>query len=94
VSTVVSLPALDEVLERMAAYDRHVEQQLDRIDAQARNLAASWSGNAAASYAGAHAECTTDLACMRSALRALREAVATAHGNYTAAIAANRAMWH
>jgi hypothetical protein len=31
---------------------------------------------------------------MRSALRALREAVATAHGNYTAAIAANRAMWH
>jgi WXG100 family type VII secretion target len=93
VSIRVSLPALAEVVERMAAYDRAVEAQLARIDARARSLSATWTGTAATSYAAAHAEWSRDLAEMRAAVRRLRAVAATAHGNYSAALAANRAMW-
>jgi WXG100 family type VII secretion target len=93
VSIRISLPALADVLERMAAYDRAVEAQLAHLDARCRSLSATWSGDAASSYATAHAECSRDLATMRDAVRQLREIAATAHGNYSAAITANRSMW-
>ena len=92
-SFAVSLPALAEVVDRMVAYDRAVGGQLERIDAQVRGLAMTWTGAAAASYETAHAQWTRDLAQMREAALRLRAVVATAHGNYAAAVAASRAMW-
>jgi WXG100 family type VII secretion target len=89
----VSLAELGDVVERMAAYEHAVESELGRIDAQVRELAGTWKGAAAASYAIAHAEWSADMARMRSAVRALRSLIAIAQSNYLAAITANRTMW-
>ena len=89
----VSLAGLADLVERMALFDRAVEARLAQVDAVARSLAARWTGQAAASYATAHAECVRDVDEMRGAVARLRTAVATAHSNYSSAVAANTRMW-
>jgi uncharacterized protein YukE len=89
----VSLTALDELLERIASFDRALELRLARVAAAAGVLATTWSGTAASSYAAAHAACTRDLDDMRAALTRMRGAVATARANYSSALATNARMW-
>jgi WXG100 family type VII secretion target len=93
VSIVVALSELAGVVDRMAAFDRAVEAQLEVIDAQLRVLAATWRGPAVTAYLEAHAAWTRDLLTMRAAVTGLRSHAATAHGNYHAAVTANRTMW-
>jgi ESAT-6 family protein len=93
VTVTVSLPGLAEVVERLASFDRAVEAQLSSIDARMAGLALTWTGAAASSYADAHARWASDLAAMRAAVHQLGRLAATAHDNYSAAVAANRAMW-
>lgn len=89
----VSLPALQDGVERIAAFDRAVEHALVRIAATAQPLAAGWTGSAAASYAAAQAAWQRDLDALRAAAVRMRRAAATAHGNYAAAVGANQMMW-
>jgi WXG100 family type VII secretion target len=92
-SYTVSLDDLAHVVDRMAAFDRSLRAALDDIDARVRTLAVTWTGPAAASYAEAHRRWRGDLRRMAGAVEHLRHVAATAHGNYAAALAANRAMW-
>ena len=89
----VSPAALEDLVDRIASFERLLDLRLARVDAAARALAATWSGNAAASYAATHARCVDDLGVMRAAAAQLRGAVATAHRNYTSAVEANARMW-
>lgn len=89
----VDLGALDEAIARMAAFEREVAGQVDDLDARARQVCGSWSGVAAEEYAAAHAAWARGARELHAALAVLRRAAATAHGNYGAAVTANRAMW-
>lgn len=85
--------ALADAVTRMAEFHRYAESMLTEIDALVRTLHTTWSGEAAAAHAEAHQHWARGEAMMRAALARLREAGATAHGNYTGAISTNLAMW-
>ncbi len=85
--------ALADVVQRMAEFQRYAENMLAEIDSAVTNLHATWTGEGAAAHAEAHRRWTRGEAMMREALARLRNAAATAHGNYTGAISTNLAIW-
>jgi WXG100 family type VII secretion target len=89
----VSLEALADVVERLAAFDRSVETALGELDARIARLHATWTGAAADEQRAAHGRWSAGARDMREAVVALRRIASTAHGNYSAAAAANRRMW-
>lgn len=90
---VVDLEMLQDVIDRMCGFERNLSQWLDEIDSQVRRLHAGWTGAAAAEHRRAHGEWLAGAQQMHLAVAALRRIGATAHGNYAAAVVANRAMW-
>jgi WXG100 family type VII secretion target len=89
----VNLAALAEVLDRMARFERDVQQQLAEVQARVERLHAAWSGGAAEQHRQVNERWTAGAAQMHRAVGALRRTAATAHGNYSAAVSANRGMW-
>jgi WXG100 family type VII secretion target len=85
--------ALAESVRRMAEFGRHTETMLSEIDALVTDLHATWTGEGAAAHAEAHRHWARGEAMMREALARLRAAGATAHCNYTGAVATNLGMW-
>lgn len=85
--------ALADAVQRMAEFQRHAKSVLAEIDSLVSNLDATWSGEGAAGYAEAHRRWAAGEATMREALAQLKTAGATAHGNYTGAMAKNLDMW-
>jgi WXG100 family type VII secretion target len=85
--------ALAEAIQRMAEFGRHTESMLSEIDSLVTNLHATWTGEGAAAHAQAHRRWARGEAMMREALAQLRAAGATAHRNYTGAMAQNLSMW-
>lgn len=85
--------ALADVAQRMAEFQRYAESMLAEIDSAVTNLHSTWTGEGAAAHAKAHRRWTRGEAMMREALARLRNAAATAHGNYTGAISTNLAIW-
>jgi WXG100 family type VII secretion target len=85
--------ALADAVQRMAGFQRHAESMLTEIDSLVTNLHATWSGEGAAAHAEAHQNWAAGEAMMREALAQLKAAGATAHRNYTGAIAKNLGMW-
>lgn len=89
----VDLERLDTLVEQL----RVVQEQLGRLhreaDLRGRQLHLTWTGDAAAAQAGAHARWAAAAVEVQDALAALRAVAATAHGNYAAAAQANRRMW-
>ncbi len=90
---VVELDLLREMVDRMAAFESGLEQRVADVDARIVRLHQTWSGAAAAEQAQAHREWLAGAGQMRDAIAALRAIGATAHGNYSSAVAANRQMW-
>ena len=90
---VVDLEILQDVIDRMLAFERSLEQRLDDVDARVARLHGAWSGAAADEQRVAHREWLAGAQQMHAALVTLRRIGATAHANYAAAIAANRGMW-
>lgn len=90
---VVDLEMLQDVIDRMCGFERNLSQWLDEVDSQVRRLHACWTGAAAAEHHRAHDEWRAGAQQMHLAVTALRRIGATAHGNYLAAVAANRSMW-
>lgn len=84
---------LADVVARMAEFGRYSEILLTQIDSAVDSVHATWTGEGAAAHAEAHRRWTHGEAVMREALTLLTSAGATAHANYTAAIATNFAMW-
>jgi len=89
----VHLEALAEVVERMAGFERAVEQQAADVAARLDRLHATWSGGAADEHALAHRRWRDGVRELRAAITVLRRIASTAHGNYSAAVSANRRMW-
>lgn len=85
--------ALAESVQRMAEFQRHAESMLAEIDSLVTNLHATWTGQGAAAHAEAHRHWARGEAMMREALAQLRATGATAHRNYTGAMATNLAIW-
>jgi WXG100 family type VII secretion target len=87
------LEALQNLVDRMTAFERALGKRLDEVDGRAIRLQASWSGVAATAYGVAHRRWLRDARGMHAALGQLRRAAATARDNYSAAVTANRGMW-
>jgi ESAT-6 family protein len=92
-SFAVDIELLQDVVDRMAAFENGLDERLAEVDARISRLHHVWTGAAAAEQARAHREWLAGAQQMREAVAALRAIGATAHANYTAAIAANRQMW-
>jgi WXG100 family type VII secretion target len=90
---VVDLDRLAQLVDRMSRLEAQLVRVGDDADARVRVLHAGWSGAAASAQAAAHAQWRAGAAEVHDALVALRAIVSTAHGNYAAAVAANRRMW-
>jgi WXG100 family type VII secretion target len=89
----VDVERLTEFVERL----RHTQAQLiraeDDVDARIRQLHPGWAGAAAQAQECAHEQWRAGAARLQDALAALHAAARTAHGNYAAAVLANRRMW-
>jgi WXG100 family type VII secretion target len=85
--------ALADAVQRMAEFQRHAERVFGEIGSLVSNLHATWSGEGAAAHAEAHRRWALGDATMRDALAQLQTAGATAHRNYTGAVAKNLGMW-
>jgi len=87
----VELDDLVALADRMAA----VEAQLARVheDVTARTSHLDWTGRAAAEHADTQRQWAAGAELLHAGLAELRAAVRVAHGNYEAAVRANRQMW-
>jgi WXG100 family type VII secretion target len=85
--------ALADAVHRMTEFQKYAEDMLNQIDSLVSNLHGTWTGQGAAAHAEAHRHWARGEAMMREALARLRTAGATAHRNYTGAMATNLAMW-
>jgi WXG100 family type VII secretion target len=89
----VDLVGLDDLVAHLARVERELLDVGSQVDARVRGLHGSWSGGAAAAQAEAHERWSSGAAQVHAALATLRAIAATAHGNYAAAVQANRRMW-
>ena len=85
--------ALADAVQRMADFQRYTDSMLTDIDSLVSDVHSTWTGRGAAAHAEAHRHWARGEAMMREALDRLRTAGATAHHNYTGAMATNLAMW-
>jgi WXG100 family type VII secretion target len=90
---VADLPMLQEIVDRIAAFETTLDAQLDALDVRARRVRSAWNGAAADEYAAAHEAWAAGARETHAALMSLRRIAATAHGNYAQAVSVNRAMW-
>ncbi len=90
---VVDLERLAHLVERMARLQAQLVRVGDDADARVRQLQAGWSGAAASAQAAAHVQWRAGAVEVHEALAALWAIGSTAHGNYVAAVVANRRMW-
>ena len=89
----VDTGALSGLIDRMAAWSARAEELGDELEWAVRRLHGQWKGDAADAHLAAHQRWHANEAELRAAADRLRAVVAVAHGNYTAAVAANRQMW-
>lgn len=85
--------ALTDAVQRMTEFQKYAESILTEIDCLVTTLHGTWTGRGAAAHAEAHRHWARGEEMMREALARLRTAGATAHHNYTGAMATNLAMW-
>jgi ESAT-6 family protein len=89
----VDIELLQDVVDRMSAFERDLDERLGELDTRVGRLHQIWSGDAAAEQARAHREWLAGAQRMHAAIVTLRRIATAAHANYAAAIAANRQMW-
>lgn len=89
----VDVDELVAVIEAMSACGRALTDLAADIELQTRGLHAAWSGLAREAHASAYARWQEEFADMATSLAALRQLGDTARANYSAAVAANLAMW-
>lgn len=90
---MVQTEELDSVIARMAAFEQHLQQAVENADTRVKQMHGSWSGQAAQEHLAAHARWKADAESMHMALTRMRSIALVAHGNYTATVATNTAMW-
>jgi WXG100 family type VII secretion target len=89
----VQLESLADVVDRMALFERQVEERLGELESRMSRLRATWAGIAADEHQAAHERWVAGAREMRDAVATLRRIGSTAHSNYSQAITANQRMW-
>lgn len=89
----VSLDDLDNLIARMASFERSFADAYEQVDAQANELHATWAGAAADEHTAAHVRWRAGVRQMHEALVTMRSIAGTAQSNYQAAASANTRMW-
>ena len=89
----VDLARLDDLVEQMRRVADQLERVRTEVDSRVQAAQLVWTGRAAHAQVDAHARWTAGAAELHEALESLRSIAATAHGNYAAAVHANRRMW-
>ena len=89
----VDADELLHVVDRMAACEAGMRDLAADLERRIDALHLTWQGEAAAAHVLAQATWDRGFADMRDALRQMRAAAHTAHGNYTAAADTNLRMW-
>ena len=89
----VDLEQLELLVERLTAVESQLSEVHDEVETRLRRLRVVWTGRAAAEHQLAHQRWAGGSAEVHEALARLREIARIAHGNYSAAVIANRAMW-
>jgi WXG100 family type VII secretion target len=89
----VDVDELLRVVDRMAACETTLRDLADDLESRIRELHLSWRGEAADAHDRAQAAWAEGFRDMREALRQMRVAAHTAHGNYTSAADTNLRMW-
>jgi WXG100 family type VII secretion target len=90
---VVDLDRLADLIERMDSFHQQLAAARSAVDARVRSVHVRWTGDAATAASAAQARWDAGAHEVHEALAALRSVAATVHGNYAAAVAANRRMW-
>lgn len=89
----VDLGRLELLIEKMSTVEAQLAEVHDDVDSRMRRLQVVWTGCAAAQHELAYREWAPGSREVHQSLARLREIAGTAHGNYTAAVVANRSMW-
>lgn len=89
----VDTDALMRIIERIGEVEARAEASIAAMNAEVDGLHATWTGQAAAGHAQAHAKWAEGGRRMREALKYFQASGTVAHGNYTRAAATNTAMW-
>jgi len=89
----VDLAELEAMVAELARCEAELTEARSDVDRVAAELRQRWDGAAAAAHQDSQREWAAGDAAMRDALTRLRDVLALAHENYTAAVSANRTMW-
>jgi WXG100 family type VII secretion target len=89
----VDLARLDDLVREMATVAAQLERVRGEVDVRVQQAGLVWTGRAAVAQSAAHARWTAGAAEVQEALESLRVVAERAHGNYAAALEANRRMW-
>jgi WXG100 family type VII secretion target len=89
----VDLEMLEELLNRMAAFEQRFAAVRDDVDARVRRVRTVWTGRAADEQAVAHERWVVGAREMHEGLAGLHSVASTARENYTSAVQANLRMW-
>jgi WXG100 family type VII secretion target len=89
----VDLARLDDLVRQMETVAAQLNQVCGEVDTRVQQAHVIWTGRAAVAQLTAHSRWTAGAAEVQEALDSLRAVAATAHGNYAAAVQANRRMW-
>lgn len=89
----VQLESLVDVVDQLATFERQLQEQLAELESRMSRLHGTWSGAAAEEQLAAHRRWMDGARGMREAVASLRRIGATAHSNYSGAVAASQQMW-
>lgn len=89
----VHFETLAQASDDLDSISNALQEHLTELDAGVRRIAESWTGDAQEAFQGYYHRWRSDSADLHRTLRTLQRTVDTAHGNYSAARAANLRMW-
>lgn len=89
----VDLNQVEDIMTRLAALSSYILDQLEALDNQVAGLSASWSGQAAAAHAAAHAQWVVGAKDFAHGVADMAAAAKSAHANYSASFDANTRMF-
>jgi WXG100 family type VII secretion target len=89
----VHFDGLTDLAQQLESAADELERHLSDMDGVVKQIAESWKGEAHGSFAGCYQQWRSASGGLHATLRRLHKVVHTAHGNYSAAKAANLRMW-
>ncbi|MFH9228537.1 WXG100 family type VII secretion target [Streptomyces lydicus] len=89
----VHFGSLVEASEELESIAKNLQEELNTLDDAVKRIAEVWTGDAHVSFRSYYDQWRSKSANLHRDLRNLQKITHTAHGNYSAAQAANSKMW-